>query len=204
MNDAIILFRDAFHAAYGPLDLLPEPDGAIHRFRVAEDKPGPLDGRYVFYLDGIASGALDSCKTGGASTWCSREPVDAREATQICERVDQARRQSEAEQHRRQQQAAEKANHWWRNARRASPAPPYLITKAVSSYGLRQRGADLLIPRYLDGRLSLLAQPAEAARQVETLDTQARHTHWRVMLSGKAVCSMIGEPMTEAQALEEV
>lgn len=51
---------------------------------------------------------------------------------------------------------------------------------------------------------SLLVQPAEAARQVETLDTQVRHAHWRVMLSGEAVCSMIGEPMTEAQALEEV
>ncbi|MBV2083028.1 MULTISPECIES: toprim domain-containing protein [Pseudomonas] len=153
MTDATILFRDALQAVYGPLDWLPEPDGAIHRFRVPEDKPGSLNGWYVLYLDGIASGAFGSWKAGGASTWCSREPVDAREAAQIRERVDQARRQREAEQHRRQQQAAEKANHWWRNARRASPDHPYLIAKAVRSYGLRQRGADLLIPLYLDGRL---------------------------------------------------
>lgn len=51
---------------------------------------------------------------------------------------------------------------------------------------------------------SLMAQPAEATHQEETLDRRARHAHWRVMLNGKAVCSMIGEPMTEAQALEEV
>ena len=93
MTDATILFRDALQAVYGPLDWLPEPDGAIHRFRVPEDKPGSLNGWYVLYLDGIASGAYGSWKAGGASTWCSREPVDAREAAKIRERVDQARRQ---------------------------------------------------------------------------------------------------------------
>jgi len=86
MTDATILFRDALQAVYGPLDWLPEPDGAIHRFRVPEDKPGSLNGWYVLYLDGIASGAFGSWKAGGASTWCSREPVDAREAAQIRER----------------------------------------------------------------------------------------------------------------------
>ncbi len=153
MTDATILFRDALQSVYGQLDWLPVPDGAIHRFRVPDDKPGTLNGWYVLYLDGIASGAFGSWKAGGASTWCSREPVDTREAAQIRERIDQARRQREAEQRQRQQQAAEKANHWWRNARRAAPDHPYLVTKAVRPHGLRQRGADLLIPLYLDGRL---------------------------------------------------
>jgi putative DNA primase/helicase len=153
MIDATILFRDALQAVHGPLDWLPVPDGTIHRFRVPYDKSGTLNGWYVLYLDGIASGAFGSWKSGGASTWCSREPVDALEAAQIRERVDQARRQREAEQHRRQQQTAEKANHCWRNARRAAPDHPYLTAKGVRSHGLRQRGADLLIPLYLDGRL---------------------------------------------------
>ncbi|EXF95600.1 topoisomerase [Pseudomonas fluorescens HK44] len=153
MTDATILFRDALQSVYGPLDWLPIPDGTIHRFRVPDDKPGTLNGWYVLHLDGIASGAFGSWKAGGASTWCSREPVDAKEAAQIRERVDQARRQREAEQHQRQQHAAELANRWWRNARRADPAHPYLVAKAVRPHGLRQRGADLLIPLYLDGRL---------------------------------------------------
>ncbi|NWB48251.1 toprim domain-containing protein [Pseudomonas gingeri] len=153
MTDATILFRDALQSVYGQLDWLPVPDGAIHRFRVPDDKPGSLNGWYVLHLDGIASGAFGSWKGGGASTWCSREPVDAREAAQIRERVDQARRQREAEQHQRQQQAAEKANRWWRNARRAAPDHPYLVAKVVRPHGLRQRGDDLLIPLYLDGRL---------------------------------------------------
>lgn len=153
MDDAAILFRNALQATYGQLDWLPVPDGSIHRFRVPDDKPGTHNGWYVLYLDGIASGAFGSWKSGAASTWCSREPVDAREAAQIRERIDQARRQREAEQQRRQQQAAEKANHWWRNARRASPDHPYLTAKGVRSHGLRQRGADLLVPLYLDGLL---------------------------------------------------
>ena len=153
MTDAIILFHDALQAAYGQLDWLPVPDGAIHRFRVPEDKPGTLNGWYVLYLDGIASGAFGSWKSGSASTWCSREPVDAREAAQIRERVDQARSQRKAEQLQRQQKATELADRWWRNARRANPDHPYLVAKSVRPHGLRQRGADLLIPLYLDGRL---------------------------------------------------
>ncbi|EZI29602.1 toprim domain-containing protein [Pseudomonas extremaustralis] len=153
MTDAIILFRDALQASYGQLDWLPVPDGAIHRFRVPEDKPGTLNGWYVLYLDGIASGAFGSWKSGSASTWCSREPVDAREAAQIRERVDQARHQRKAEQLQRQQKASELADRWWRNARRANPDHPYLVAKSVRPHGLRQRGSDLLIPLYLDGRL---------------------------------------------------
>jgi putative DNA primase/helicase len=153
MTEATILFRDALQSVYGPLDWIPEPDGAIHRFRVPEDKPGSLNGWYVLYLDGIASGAFGSWKAGGASTWCSREPVDAREAAQIRERVELARRQREAEQRQRHERTAAKANHLWRNARRASPDHPYLVAKGVRSYGLRQRGAELLVPLYLDGRL---------------------------------------------------
>jgi putative DNA primase/helicase len=153
MTDAVILFREALQAVYGQLDWLPVPDGAIHRFRVPEDKPGTVNGWYVLYLDGIASGAFGSWKAGATSTWCSREPVDAREAAQIRDRVDQARCQRKAEQLQRQQKAAELAGHWWRNARRAAPDHPYLVAKAVRPHGLRQRGTDLLIPLYLDGLL---------------------------------------------------
>lgn len=153
MTDPTILFRDALQSVYGLLDWLPVADAEIHRFHVPGDKPGTLNGWYVLYLDGIASGAFGSWKAGGASTWCSREPVDTREAAQVRERVDQARRQREAGQHQRQQQATKLANRWWRNARRAAPDHPYLVAKGVRSYGLRQRGPDLLVPLYLDGCL---------------------------------------------------
>lgn len=153
MTEATILFREALQSVYGPLDWLPVPDGAIHRFRVPDDKPGTLNGWYVLYLDGIASGAFGSWKSGGASTWCIREPVDAHEAEQVRQRVEQARRQREAEQQRRQLKAANLAQRWWRDARRADPDHPYLITKGVRSHSLRQRRDELLVPLYSGGVL---------------------------------------------------
>ena len=153
MTDPAILFRDALQSVYGALDWIPVPDGAIHRFHVPGDKPGTLAGWSVLYLDNIASGAFGSWKSGGASTWCSREPVDAREAEQVRQRVEQTRRQREAEQHRRQLKAANLAQRWWRDARRADPDHPYLIAKGVRSHSLRQRRDELLVPLYSGGVL---------------------------------------------------
>ena len=153
MTDATILFRDALQSVYGPLDWLPVPDGAIHRFRVPDDKPGSLNGWYVLYLDGIASGAFGSWKAGGANTWSSREPVDAREAEQVRQRIEQARRQREDEQRKRQMKTAKLAQHWWRSARPADPDHAYLIAKGVLPHGLRQRGDELLVPLYAGGVL---------------------------------------------------
>jgi putative DNA primase/helicase len=153
MTDATILFRDALQMIYGPLDWLPVPDGDIHRFRVPDDKPGTLNGWYVLYLDGIASGAFGSWKAGGTHTWSSREPHNNREAEQVRQRIEQARRQREAEQHKRQLEAANLAQRWWRDARRADPGHAYLIAKGVRPHGLRQRGDELLVPLYAGGVL---------------------------------------------------
>ncbi|MGV6954712.1 toprim domain-containing protein [Pseudomonas chlororaphis] len=190
MTDPVILFREALQSVYGTLGWLPLDDGDIHRFHVPGDKPGTLNGWYVLYLDGIASGAFGSWKAGGASTWCSREPVDAREAAQVRERVDQARRQREAEQHQRQQQAAELANRWWRNARRASPDHPYLAAKGVCSYGLRQRGADLLVPLYLDGRLVNLQRiaPGGAKRFLPGGRVKGTYSPLGIIEPGSVLC----------------
>lgn len=160
MTDATILFRDALQSVYGPLDWLPVPDGAIHRFRVPDDKAGTLNGWYVLYLDGIASGAFGSWKAGGTNTWSSREPVDARESEQVRQRIEQASRQREDEQRKRQLKAANVAQRWWSDARRADPAHAYLIAKGVHPHGLRQRGDDLLVPLYADGMLANLQRIA--------------------------------------------
>lgn len=148
MTDATILFRDVLQSVYGPLYWEPVADGNIHRFHVPGDKSGTLNGWYVLYLDGIASGAFGSWKLGGASTWSSREPADHREAEQIRQRIEQARRQREAEQQRRQLKAAATAQRWWSGARRADPSHAYLIAKGIRPHGLRQRGDELLVPLY--------------------------------------------------------
>ena len=154
--DGVNHFCDALQMVYGPLDWLPEPDGGIHRFHVPGDKAGTLNGWYVLYVDGIASGAFGSWKAGSAHTWCSRVPLDAREAEQVRQRNEQAKRQREAEQHQRQQAAAEYANRMWRDARRADPGHAYLVAKRVRAYGLRQHRDWLLVPLVRDGVLMSL------------------------------------------------
>ncbi|SEI82293.1 putative DNA primase/helicase, partial [Azotobacter beijerinckii] len=44
MTDAVILFRDALQAVFGPLDWMPDPDGQIHRFHVPGDRSGSRNG----------------------------------------------------------------------------------------------------------------------------------------------------------------
>lgn len=153
MSDPVIQFRDAMQSAFGPLDWLPIPDGAIHRFRVPDDKAGSLNGWYVLYLDGIASGVFGSWKAGGSHTWSSREPASTVEAEQVRQRVEQARRQREAERQQRQRATADYAARLWRDARRADPGHAYLITKGVRAYGLRQHRDRLLVPLYHAGQL---------------------------------------------------
>ena len=153
MTDPAILFREALQSVFGPLDWLPDPDGAIHRFHVPGDKSGTLNGWYTLFADGIASGAFGSWKAGGTNTWSSREPHNNHEAEQVRQRIEQTRRQREDEQRKRQLKAANVAQRWWRDARRADPDHPYLIAKCVRPHGLRQRGDELLIPLYSSGVL---------------------------------------------------
>ncbi len=151
--DCVSQYRDALQSVFGPLDWLPIPDGIIHRFHVPGDKPGSKNGWYVLFADGIASGMFGSWRAGGSRTWSSRQPADQHEARQIALRIEQARRQREAEQHQRQQATAEYANRVWRTACRADPEHPYLVAKRVRAYGLRQLGDVLLVPLLCDGVL---------------------------------------------------
>lgn len=151
--DCITAFRDALQSVFGPLEWLPEADGTIHRFHVPGDKPGTLNGWYVLFADGIASGSFGSWKTGGCHTWSSREPANQREADHLRQQMEQARRQREADQRQRQRAAAEYARKLWRDARRADPGHPYLAAKGCRPYNLRQLADALLVPLTLNGEL---------------------------------------------------
>ncbi|WP_278959378.1 toprim domain-containing protein [Aquipseudomonas alcaligenes] len=153
VSDAEVLFRDKLAATFGAMDWQPVADGSIHRFHVPGDKAGTHNGWYVLFADGIGSGCFGSWKAGSSYTWSSRKPADPLEHQLIAQRIAQAKRQREAEQHQRQQAAAEYAVRLWRDARRAAPNHPYLIAKGCRPYNLRQQGEVLLVPLYHDGQL---------------------------------------------------
>lgn len=153
MSDPVMMFREAMQDVFGQLELLPIPDGMIHRFHVPGDKPGARNGWYVLYLDGIASGAFGSWKASGSSSWSSRRPAGHLEAQLVAQRVEQAKRQREAEQHQRQQTAAAEAIGLWRAAGLADPDHLYLIRKGCQPHILRQHGAELLVPLFMGRQL---------------------------------------------------
>lgn len=151
--DSVSLFRDALQSHYGLLDWLPISDGAIHRFHVSGDKPGTRNGWYVLFLDSIPCGVFGSWKAGGSQVWRSREPADHLEAQLVSQRIEQARRQREADRQQSQQTAAEYANRLWSQAQPAAADHRYLIRKRVKKYSLCQQGDVLLVPLTRDGRL---------------------------------------------------
>lgn len=151
--DAVMLFRDNLATVFGTMDWLPIADGSIHRFHVPGDKAGTYNGWYVLFVTSIASGCFGSWKAGSSYTWSNRKPTDPLEAQLIAQRIEQAKRQRDAEQHQRQRAATEYANRLWRDARRADPKHPYLIAKGCRPYNLRQHGDVLLVPLCCSGAL---------------------------------------------------
>ncbi|MBB4865457.1 hypothetical protein HNP46_004351 [Pseudomonas nitritireducens] len=53
-----------------------------------------------------------------------------------------------------------------------------------------------------DVRVYIKAHRLELIAELAANDGIERRCHWQVTLSGKPICIMIGEPMTEAEALE--
>lgn len=153
MTDPTTLFRDAIQARFGRMGWLPVPDGTIHRFHAPDDKPGTLNGWYVLHLDGIASGAFGSWKTGDSHTWSSRKLADPLEAQLIAHRIERAKEQREADQARRHIATASYAVRLWSEARPADLDHPYLSRKRVAAHHLRQQGDVLLVPLFADGGL---------------------------------------------------
>lgn len=146
----------AMQAVHGPLNWLPKADGQIHRYYVPGDRTGTRNGAYALYSDGIASGWFGSFKeTGGTTwhTWSSRNPSTPFELESIRRRVEQARRQREAEQLHRQQLAAAKSMRLYVLAVPAKASHPYLVNKGCQPHNLRQLESTLLVPLYHECKL---------------------------------------------------
>lgn len=147
-TNPVAAFREALETAIGPLPGPVEPDGQLHRFRTERDKHGQLSGWYVLYVDGVPAGAFGDWKTGEQDTWCSvdRSQLSEAQRAEINQRFRQHQEQARQQREAQQQATAEKVSKWWSWAKAADPAHPYLQSKLVKPYGLRQHGYALLVP----------------------------------------------------------
>ncbi|WP_459903935.1 AAA family ATPase [Desulfosarcina cetonica] len=122
-------------------------DGNIQRFDV--DKPGDKAGWYSLHLDGVPAGAFGNFKGVNDQTWCAKkrhEMTDA-EWAENKRRIDDAKRQREADAMRRWQAARDRLKPVFDAAEPADHNHQHLVRKGVKPYGdLRQAGELLLWP----------------------------------------------------------
>jgi len=124
------------------------PDGKLHRFYIEGDRKGSLNGWYVLYGDGLASGAFGSWKTGIKCIWCAKADhvLSHTERIQFKQQMNEARKARETEERAQRETAKDKALYIWKISPPASDTHPYLIRKHIKSYGLREYKGSLVVP----------------------------------------------------------
>jgi putative DNA primase/helicase len=125
-------------------------DGALHRIHIEGDSRGTQNGWYVLHDGEFPAGAFGSWKTGEKHTWSNKNLCDLThlQRQQHDLRMQEAQQAREAEKLKRRERAQHAANLIWGTARAAPPTHPYLVRKAVKSYGIREYNGSLVVPMF--------------------------------------------------------
>lgn len=139
MLHPIDAFRDALASAGLRTAEHLVDDGKIHRFHIDGDKPRTKNGWYVLHSDGVAAGAFGSWKHDIGATWCAKadHELTQDERREYARRMDEARKQREAELAQVRAEAKERANEIWNQAPDATDDHPYLVAKRVKAHRLK-------------------------------------------------------------------
>lgn len=156
-NEALSTFGDAMRAVgiEAPESII--GDGQIHRFGTGGKRS--KNGWYVLHLDGVPAGAFGDWRTGVNETWTAvaadKLPQADRDAQR--RRLDEIKRQREAEQVQRHAEAQAKAGAIWQASAQAPADHPYLVRKGIQAHGVRSYKGSLVVPvRDLEGALHSL------------------------------------------------
>lgn len=124
------------------------PNGTLHRIHIIGDESGSKNGWYVLHFDGVAAGAFGSWKTGESHTWCaeSQNKMTALEHNQYRQKIEQAKRQREAEQNKVHTEAREKTASILATCRPATDDHAYLVAKGIKSHGVKVYEGSLVVP----------------------------------------------------------
>ena len=127
-----------------PIQLI--ADGSIHRYQVGEDKSGTLNGWYVLHDDSVL--ICGSWKTDQRLVVHNQNhddfSVEDRGARK--RKITEAQAVSERKKRDLYNRIAKRVQKEWDNAEPADLLHPYLLSKQVPPYGIRQKGDVLLIP----------------------------------------------------------
>ncbi|MBN2856686.1 MAG: toprim domain-containing protein [Halothiobacillaceae bacterium] len=183
------------------------PDGNLHRFRIAGDKPGTRNGFFTLHLDGVPAGHFGSWKLGISQSWCAVDynELTASQREENRQRVESSRQAAAALLAQKHDDAAERAARIWELAAPASKDHPYLVKKGIAPGIARQQNSFLVLPIVnFDGRLAGLQyiQPdgtkrmlAGSAKRGNFIPCSLQATAARVLIcegfaTGQTLCTM--------------
>jgi putative DNA primase/helicase len=149
---------DQFRHAMLARDILPPveiiADGKIHRCDV-EGKHGKNDASYVFHIDGVPAGGFENHRDGlGWETWKLARRLNDRQPSVNWAKVEADRAIRDAANTKTKEEAAELAADLCRTAKRAPDDHPYHFKKRIKSGGARLHFDLLVIPVYIDGKIT--------------------------------------------------
>jgi phage/plasmid primase-like uncharacterized protein len=145
-HEVELAFHDALAAAgLRPAEGMIAGDGRLHRYRLADDKPGRKNGWAVLHVDGVPHGAAGSWKSGERLRWTPDDgrrvarTLDRRAVAEAAERVRAQRERADADV---AAAIARRVQALWQGARPAAAT-------AVDLYLDRHRGYREIIPASL-------------------------------------------------------
>ncbi|MCG7867615.1 MAG: toprim domain-containing protein [Candidatus Thiodiazotropha taylori] len=146
MYDTQSNFRDTIRAAgLEPPEAI-QP-GRLYRFPGIGKRPSNRAGWCLLFDDGLG-GCFGDWSTGLTETWQIKrdKPYTKAECANAARRVEQAKKQVEAERNARQADASKRAAAIWKAATPALGKHPYLIRKHIQPHGARLYKHALLLP----------------------------------------------------------
>ena len=148
--------NSTLHEAMTAAGLTP-PDhiepGRIVRFPGA-GKPSSNRAGWCKVFDDQQGAVFGDWSTGLQETWQARKPANDDELQRWRAIAEQAQAEAEAQRTEKAAKAAQTAADTWAQATAPDTMHGYLVSKGIDPHGIRQQGDDLLVPVYVDNKLS--------------------------------------------------
>jgi len=175
MTDFVALFESELERAGIPSETPIKADGQLHRYRVAGDAKGRMNGWYRVIIDGDFCFAAFGCnKRGINEKWHTK--IGAKEYTSADkERIRQRQEQIKKAEAESTARAAVKARELWTKAQSVD-AHPYAERKGIPPRNVRQLYGKLVVPMYGDdgGKMQIVGLQFIDATGMKRFLTDAR------------------------------
>ncbi len=169
----------------------PVADGRLHRYRVAGDKSGSVNGWYVLHQPEKPFGAFGSWKTGQSETWTAAAPSSMTDAERsaLQARMIEAKRARDAEEEAVHTTVRQQAERLWEKAKLPDGMQLYLQKKAVPAYGVRLLRQQIVVPlRDVNGVLHSLQFIGEDGRKTFLTGGRKRGCYHAIGRPETALC----------------